>query len=200
MSYNIYTTRGIVLSARPIREADRLYSILTRELGLIYARALGVRKEVSKLRSGLEPISLSDFSLVKGQTHWRLTSSKLDTSMLTMERSKKRIALSIARALALLEKLVQGEEKHPELFDAVEQVFLFAKSSGVLNEDGEAIELILVSRILFHLGYLPEKDVPHGFIKGDLNKEILEEAIKEKKLIIKAVNLGLEAANLTHRA
>lgn len=199
MSYNIYTTRGIILSARPIREADRLYSILTRELGLVYARALGVRKEVSKLRSGLEPISLSDISLVKGQAHWRLTSSKLDTSLLTMERSKKRIALSLARALALLGKLVQGEEKHPELFDAVEQIFIFAKSEVVLNEDAIAIELILVSRILFHLGYLSERDVPSGFIKDVLNREILEVAVKQKKMIIKAINDGLEAANLTHR-
>ena len=64
MSYHIYTTPGIVLRHRPLREADRVYIILTRDLGLIRASAIGVRKETSKLRGALEPLSLSMTSWV----------------------------------------------------------------------------------------------------------------------------------------
>lgn len=134
MSYYIYTTRGIVLSERPIREADRLYSILTRDFGLVRAHAIGVRKGVSKLRGSLEPISLSTVSLVRGKEFWRLVSAEHIKSF------KK------SQPLVLLEKLIAGESAHPELFDIVEQYI-------------ESDEVTLVSQILFHLGYLKSEDL-----------------------------------------
>lgn len=166
MSYHIYTTRGIVLTERPMREADRIYTIMTRDLGLVRAAALGVRKETSKLRGGLEPFVLSKVSLVRGKEYWRLTSAELI----------KKISPSsfIARPLALLEKLVQGEASHPELFDAVEQSLKSPKP------DDEMFEIRLVSQILFHLGYLKKTDL-------DL----------DKKDLIQAINEGMHASHLT---
>lgn len=166
MSYHIYTTRSIVLSERPVREADRVYSVLTRDLGLVHATALGVRKESSKLRGNIEPFSLSSISFVRGKERWRATSAEFI----------QRIALSpdIARPLILLEKLVQGETPNPELFDDIEQA---VQSRGPLNE---MFEIHLVSKILFHLGYLKESDLT-----------------LDKKPLIKAVNNGLQQSHLT---
>ncbi len=151
MSYHIYTTRGIVLSERPVREADRIYTILTRDLGLVQATALGVRKEASKLRGALEPFVLSKISLVRGKEYWRVTSAECIQSISPTP--------TVARPLVLLEKLVRGEASHPELFDAVETHI-------------ESDETTLVSQILYHLGYLK---------KGDLNlpKKELTKAINE---------------------
>ena len=134
MSYHIYTTKGIVLSERPLKEADRMYSILTRDFGLVRAHATGVRKGVSKLRGSLEPVSLSTVSLVRGKEFWRLTSAELIKSFKT------------SKPLALLEKLVAGEAPHPELFDIVEKHI-------------ESSETTLVSQILYHLGYLKREDL-----------------------------------------
>jgi DNA repair protein RecO (recombination protein O) len=134
MSYHIYTTKGLILSSRPLREADRLYSILTRDFGLIRALGVGVRKEASKLRGSLEPVSLSSVSLIRGKEFWRLTSSEV------IKRTKA------SRPLQLLEMLVAGEASHPELFDVVEE-----------NLDSD--ETALVAKILFHLGYLKEEDL-----------------------------------------
>ena len=147
MSYHIYTTKGIVLSERPIKEADRLYSILTRDFGLVRAHAIGVRKSVSKLRGSLEPVSLSTVSLVRGKEFWRLTSAELIKSL------KK------SKPLELLEKLVVGEASHPELFDAVEKYI-------------ESDETTLVSQILYHLGYLKSEDLKLS--KKELIKAINE--------------------------
>jgi len=96
VSYHIYTTRGIVLSERPVREADRIYTIITRDLGLVQATALGVRKEASKLRGALEPFVLSKISLVRGKEHWRITSAECIRSISPSP--------TVARPLALLEK------------------------------------------------------------------------------------------------
>lgn len=164
MSYHIYTTKGIVLSERPVREADRIYSILTRDFGLVRATALGSRKEVSKLRGHIEPFSLANISLVRGKEHWRATSAEYI--------HKISATLGVAKPLSLLEKLVQGEDAHPELFDIVEH--------SVLNiQEGEEFEIRFVSQILFHLGYLKEEDLKLG-----------------KKDLIEAINNGLHLSML----
>lgn len=126
-----------MLSSRPIKEADRLYTILTRDLGLVQALAIGVRKGESKLRGNIEPVSLSNISLVRGKEFWRLTSAE---HIKSFKRSKP---------LALLENLVIGESAHPELFDAVEKCLTL----GV--EQGE----VMVAQILYHLGYLKKSDL-----------------------------------------
>ncbi len=165
MSYHIYTTRGIVLSERAIGEADRIYSILTRDLGKLQARAIGVRKNTSKLRGNIEPFSLSSISFVKGKDYWRLTSAQFLQNIPASP--------SVARPFSLIEKLVQGEEPHPELFDTVEQFILSPQPSD------ELFEVRLVSQILFHLGYLKEADL-------DL----------DKKDMIQAINEGIQASHL----
>ncbi len=162
-----------MLAERPVREADRVYSILTRNLGLIQATAIGVRKAESKLRGALEPFILSSISLVRGKDHWRVTSAE---SIRNIPASA-----AIARPLCLLEKLIQGEAPHPELFDAVEEAVLFYPecSRGAPKPDDEMFETNLVSKILFHLGYLKKSDLT-----------------LDKKNLIKAINNGLQSSHL----
>jgi len=173
VSYHIYTTRGVVLSERPVREADRIYTIMTRDLGLVQATALGVRKEASKLRGALEPFVLSKISLVRGKEHWRITSAECIRSISPTP--------AIARPLVLLEKLVRGEASHPELFDAVEDALLFYPEHGRGTPEpyDEMFEIRLVSRVLFHLGYLKEDDLTLG-----------------KKSLVKVINEGIQASHL----
>ena len=154
-----------MLSERPMREADRIYTIMTRDLGLVRAMAIGVRKEASKLRGNIEPFSLSSVSFVKGKDYWRLTSAEFIQNISSTP--------FIARPLALLEKLVQGEAPHPELFDAVEEAIQSSESRD------EMFEVRIVSKILFHLGYLKELDMA-----------------LDKKSLIKAINEGLQASHL----
>mgnify|MGYP001609694956 FL=1 len=159
-----------MLSERPLREADRVYSILTRDFGLIRASATGVRKEESKLRGSLEPFILSKISLVRGKEYWRITSAEPLRPICA--------TLGVARPLALLEKLVQGEEAHPELFDAIEAA-LTCSTPGV--EQNEKFEIQLVAQMLHKLEYLKE---------ADLNLD--------KKELIKAINEGLRSSHLTN--
>lgn len=150
------------MSERPIKEADRIYNILTRDLGLVRARALSVRKESSKLRGNMEPYALTNVSLVRSKEYWRPTSAEVIWRPPQLP--------IIARPLALIEKLVQGETPHPELFDAIE---------FVLRENNYT-EIKLVSTILFHLGYLKESSL-----------------LLEKKMLIRAINDGLQSSHLT---
>ena len=163
MSYHIYTTDALILSARPLREADRVYAVLTRDLGLVKATALGVRKEGSKLRGSLEPISFAKLSLVRGKEYWRITSAE---SEMVVEPKPE-----ILRPLSLLEKLVQGEAHHPELFEAIKDF--------LAKEINDEFETLFVATMLFHLGYLKESDLS-----------------LPKKELTKAINEGIQASQL----
>lgn len=72
MKPNQIATQGIVLSRTDYGEADRIVTFLTPDYGKAQAIAKGVRKSRSKLAGGVELLSVSELSFLKGK-------SRLDT-------------------------------------------------------------------------------------------------------------------------
>lgn len=197
MSYHIYTTRGIVLGERPAREADRVYTIFTKDLGLVRASATGVRKDLSKLRGHLEPFSLATVSLVRGREYWRLTSAELVYNLETRLSGTPELFLAFAKNLSLLEKLVAGEEKHTELFEDVAAVAeLIIVEGNISVIDPESVEILLAARILFNLGYLSAEEAFGPLLEGKLTAETLKAVSESKKSLIKAINQGIQSSQL----
>ncbi|HWT05600.1 MAG TPA: DNA repair protein RecO, partial [Xanthomonadales bacterium] len=62
------STDAIVLRARPLGEADRVYTLLTRERGKVDAVAKGVRRPRSSLGGRLEPLAEVRVALHKGRS------------------------------------------------------------------------------------------------------------------------------------
>jgi DNA repair protein RecO (recombination protein O) len=60
-------TRGVVLRAINLKEADRILEIYSDDLGKLRAVAKGVRKIQSKLAGHLEPFTYVDLMLAKGR-------------------------------------------------------------------------------------------------------------------------------------
>jgi recombinational DNA repair protein (RecF pathway) len=129
--------------------------------------ATGVRKGHSKLRGALEPISIASVSLVRGKEYWRITSAESIRNISSVSE--------IAKPLALLEKLVQGEAPNLKLFNAVERIVSSKKPHD------EMFEIQFVATILYHLGYLKKEDLK-----------------LDKKNLIKSINQGLEASHLAN--
>ncbi len=72
-----YVTRAVVLGRTGVREAGVSLTLLTEELGLIRARAEGLRKPGAKLASALQTLSESDVTLVRGKETWRVAGALL---------------------------------------------------------------------------------------------------------------------------
>lgn len=60
-------TEGIVLREVDYNEADRLLDILTRDRGLVTARARGVRRRTSDLKSACQLLAYSEFTLFENR-------------------------------------------------------------------------------------------------------------------------------------
>lgn len=61
-----YKTEGIVLKRRNLGEADRILTVLSRDLGKITVKAPGVRRIPSRRSSHVELLNLSQFTLYLG--------------------------------------------------------------------------------------------------------------------------------------
>jgi DNA repair protein RecO len=192
--HKIYATEGVVLGKRYSGEAATTVAILTRDLGLVRASARGARVEQSKLRYGLQVLTRGRFSLVRGKHEWRLTGvERVSRDYLHQDNAKR---MAFGRVGKLLLRLVAGEEPVPHLFTSVVDGF----SSMVTAEsktDAEAIECVLVLRILAHLGYLPQRQELLPFVSSSLfSLELTAQAAQSRTLLIKTINESLSATGL----
>ena len=187
-----YITEGIVLGKRSVGEANTLVFILTRELGLVRAKATSSRREASKLRYGLETLSRGRYTFVRGKAEWRLTGvDEVSREFLgtTPAQSKR-----LGQVSRLLMRLVLGAEHTPELYKTVCGGF---ESLAHIEQNADSVECVLVLRILAHLGYLPELPALAPFVEDDkFSPELALQASASRKLLIKLINDSLQATGL----
>ena len=147
----IQTTPGYIIGSRAYGDAGKILSIFTRDFGLVYATAQGIRLEKSKLRYYIQDYSFGVYSLVRGREYWRVTSANSTKELfygLQLGTSEL-----IARIAFLLKRLLHGEEAHPELFDCVFECAKFLGQENS-NEVMQTLESLVVARILYALGYI----------------------------------------------
>lgn len=100
-------TLGIVLKRTNYGEADRIITVLTKDLGKIQVMAKGVRRERSKLAGGIEPFSISEIGIVKGRGDIDvLTSARLQTHFGKIVRSLDTLDFAYA-CLKTINKITQ---------------------------------------------------------------------------------------------
>lgn len=191
--HKIFVTEGVVLGKRGVGEAHTLVSILTYELGLVRAKATSARAEASKLRYGLESLSVGRYSMVRGKAEWKLTGvENISHELARGDRDRRTRSGKIAK---LLLRLIHGEERVPALYKTVvEGLGAIARAESAA--DAEAIETVLVLRVLAHLGYLPHTQALSQFIEGEYSLELAAHALKSRSLLVRAINESLTATGL----
>lgn len=162
---------------------------------MIGATAQGIRLSQSKLRYYTQDYSHSLFSLVRGKEVWRIIgASAIEPETRTMDPNNKKLHV---RILALLKRLLHGEEKNEKLFEIVENFHNHLLDSALTREDGELVEYVTVLRILNQLGYVSNRESFQSLVSNVVvNEEILLEVKKRKDMIIQEINKGLKESHL----
>lgn len=195
--YHLYHTPALVLGSEPFGEGHKLISLFTRELGLVAASATSVREERSKLRYGLQDFSYSDVTLVRGKEFWRLTRAEPRFSVAAELRGHASALRMLGRIFKLLERLLAGEEKNEPLFAAVlESMQFMGRASDARQVEG--VEVILVLRILYLLGYLAPRE-EFGLFLRDFSRwddAVVAEALLCKSLALSHINESLRQTQL----
>jgi DNA repair protein RecO len=153
-----YATTGIVLSRASAAEASVHVLVLTKDLGLIRARAQGVRKPGAKLAGALQTFAESDISVVHGKEGWRLSGAVLIRNWFQelpyAERERA------GRIASLVLRLIQGQTHDPALFTIFSE-YLNALTEEATEDERDARECLAALRILRALG-LDAGDIPGG--------------------------------------
>lgn len=189
-----FLTQGIVLGKRSAGESNTAVLLFTESLGLVRAVARSARREDSRLRYGLEPLMSGRYTLLRGRYEWRLVGAgELRTECLPQSPARSVRAGRIAK---LLQRLMPGEEASPELYRSVSEG-LGALARVEAEEDADAIECVLVLRVLSRLGYLPRLPAIEPFVEADFfSLELAASAKRSRALLVKLINDSLSASGL----
>lgn len=194
MAYHLYHTEGIVLGSIPVKESNRFYFILTRDMGLIGAAAQGVRELKSKLRGHLTEYMPANMTFVRGRDVWRLTAAEECGVLVGGTDAAHRRA--VIRLAVLLRRLLQGEEEHEELYDEVKVAFAFLHETQTPLEFLPAGEVLAAARILALMGYLAPFTQEAELFTAPWGSELLLRAVPARGSLVKQVNAALQASQL----
>ncbi len=129
-----YVTSGFILSVKPWREGDRLYTIFTDTMGKLEAVATGSRKVSSKLSPHLAPFSEINLMVAHGRQRDRLASANLLQTYLKPPFDLSTVVLGSA-LLEVADSLTRLGEREPGIIKLLRQSFSELKE---LPSDQEA--------------------------------------------------------------
>ncbi|MDR3557950.1 MAG: DNA repair protein RecO [Candidatus Pacebacteria bacterium] len=197
-----YTTRGLIVYASAYREADKILSVYTEDFGLVSAVAAGVRRSTSKLRYHTQDLSVRDFTLVRGRDLWRLVGAEEIDGVAALDPTTSNgEALAVyARVISLIRRLVRGEEKNEQVFLDLFSLYKMLPGISLIDDTSknlQALEVLVVFRILHSLGYIRADALTKGLIEPALVTSDLVLAARPllPKLVF-AINAGLVESHL----
>ena len=190
--HHIYHTSALILRSRQKGEANKMIVLYTKELGLVHAATQGIRLLRSKLRFALQDFSIARVDLVRGKDVWRITSATPGTHIAIGETDRDLIT-RYARVFRLLEKLCAGEESNPELFDDL-MVFIDALKQAEFSARHD-IELHIVFRMLFNLGYIAPTDALQPLIASPFGTPT-DALVAQRRAVTQMINDALRESQL----
>lgn len=151
MSSQSERVTAIVLDRVPFKEHDRLYTLLTRERGLVRARARGASKPLAKVRPHVEGFGIVDVMLVRGRAGYVLASAEMLEPLRMRSVESQLLADAVRKTLA---RIMREEEGHTAIFEGLEHLLRDA-SVHAGGETGSlfARELHFYWTLLGELGY-----------------------------------------------
>jgi len=192
--HHIHHTEAFILSSHDYGEAGKYYAIFTRDLGMIYASAQGVRKMSSKLRFVLQDYSYVKIDLIRGRDFWRLISASKSSKFEDLTKNTGQFVV-YANVLRLLKRLLTGEEVNKELFADLRGGLEILENS-ITKEELDNVEIILVLRILDNLGYVGGNKVFESLVKSPFEKELVFQIAENRTKLLSEINRALRDTNL----
>lgn len=180
MSYRIYHTDGYIIDSSTSGESNKIFTILTSELGTIIATAQGVRKLQSKLRYSLQDLTFARFALVRGKEIWRITGAEKIVNIYD-KKIPVQIKQSLARILMFIKRLSPGEALNKKVFEEFSSLNTFLTSSKIIRDHNDliAIENLAYLRIAHYFGYgTPSEELKEIVYSANWDSKTRDQSLK----------------------
>jgi len=159
MAFLIYHTKAIVLDYMNVGEADRIFTVFSKDFGMLRVYARGIRYGKSKLAPHTPLFSQSRIAFVSGKDIFRL----IDAEEHLRPRFSNSAFVLAGRMSSLTVRLVRGQEPDASLWTLLSSAFLFlheASISHILSKKQLSFfSLLFGVRLLWRLGYVDRQVV-----------------------------------------
>lgn len=145
------TTKGLVLREAQYKEADKILTILTTDFGIISAKARGVKRGTSKLKSGCQLLSYSEFTFTESRGFHTITEATPLEMFAPLREDIERLALASYFAQTA-EVFAMEDTPNPDLL----RLILFALSALCRGRSVTAVKAAYEFRLAAISGYEPE--------------------------------------------
>lgn len=192
MAYPTYITEALVCGSKNSLGADRFFTLLTRDAGMVHAHAKSVREERSKQRYGLQDCSHIRATLIRGKSGWRIAGTEPISNFYASATTREARAL-LRNIIVLVRRFMQGESVYQAaIFDDVVRV---CAASG--NYEPQKLEIIATLRILNTLGYIPPNPAYDRFLVEAFPFEIANSlTLEDERVCAQAIDTALHESQL----
>lgn len=149
-----YTTKGLVLRETQYKDNDKLLSILTEELGLITAKARGVKRKNSPLRGGCQLLTYSEFTLFERNGYYTINEADPQSLFSGLHQDIELLSLG-AYFAQLLETVSASDGIEPELLPLCLNS-LYALET--LKKPQALVKAVFELRLMCLIGFAPMLD------------------------------------------
>ncbi|MBL7155982.1 MAG: DNA repair protein RecO [Candidatus Pacebacteria bacterium] len=150
-----YRTTGFVFKKLDQSEADQVFTIFTKDFGVLKILAKGIRKSASKLKSGIPIFCISEIEFIQGKTHKILTDAILINNFENIKKDliKLRVAYKISETL---DQLIKPPQKDEKIWNLLNEVFKNLNNDFLLVTHYSLLYFYFLLNLLSILGYHPE--------------------------------------------
>jgi DNA repair protein RecO (recombination protein O) len=173
-----YKTEAIIIKRRNFNEADRIITILTRDLGKLQVKAQGVRKITSRRSSHIELLNHSELSLYKGSSMSVLVEAQMLEAYSDIKSDFEKVGFAY-HVCELIDGLCPEGQEYRDVF------FLLKKTLARISKEQDMLLLVhdFEIELLTILGFWhkPAED-SRTLNTQDFIENILERRLKSQKM------------------
>jgi len=149
-----FRTQGVVIKKEDRGEADRIFTIFTKDFGKISLRAVSVRKINSKLRSGLELFYFSEIAFVQGKIHKTITDVALIERFGHAQRDISSMRV-MNRLAEIADEIIKEEEQDIKVWNLLNETLRGFNRSDMQSAERNLIAYYFLWNLLGYSGYGP---------------------------------------------
>jgi len=148
--FNHYRTSGFILKKTDRGEANRIFSVYTKDFGKLELLARAERKITSKLRGGLELFYFSELEFIQGKHYKTLVDAVLIDSFNNLKKDLKVLSV-LSKISEVFDSLVKEADPDGKIWNLLTEIFKKLK-----DVRPEIVYYYFFWNFISILGYRPE--------------------------------------------
>ena len=147
-----YRSEGVILEEKNFREADRIFTIYTKEFGKLTLLGRSVRKGKAKLKMNTSLFSYVDVQFIQGKGLNTLTDIKVLNCFAETKKDLSKLSL-FYRIGEMISSLIYEEERDERVFSLLLESFEKINNEFFSKKEKKLFFCFVTFQMLYFLGY-----------------------------------------------